>query len=115
VAARRDATYDLRDNQRSVKEATVQKRDKVMTLLGADAPRERVLVKGWVRARRDAKGLSFLELNDGSCLGSIQVIAEAGLGNYAEVKDLGTGAAIAVEGKARRLARERTALGGPSR
>ena len=77
----------------------MQKRDKVITLLGADAPRERVLVKGWVRTRRDAKGLSFLELNDGSCLGSIQVIAEAGLGNYAEVKDLGTGAAIAVEGR----------------
>ena len=67
----------------------MQKRDKVSTLLGADGPRERVLVKGWVRTRRDAKGLSFFELNDGSCLGSIQVIAEAGLGNYAEVKDLG--------------------------
>ena len=77
----------------------MQKRDKVITLLGADAPRERVLVKGWVRTRRDAKGLSFLELNDGSCLGSIQVIAEAGLGNYAEVRDLGTGAAVAVEGR----------------
>jgi hypothetical protein len=34
----------------------MQKPDKAITLLGADAPRERVLVKGWVRARRDAEG-----------------------------------------------------------
>mgnify|MGYP003348012301 CR=1 FL=1 len=30
-----------------------------------------------VRTRRDAKGFSFIELNDGSCLKGIQVIANA--------------------------------------
>ncbi|MFH0341419.1 MAG: asparagine--tRNA ligase [Chromatiales bacterium] len=80
-------------------EVAALKRDKVVTLLSADAARERVVVKGWVRTRRDAKGLSFLELNDGSCLRNIQVIVDAGIGSYSDAKDLGTGAAIAAEGK----------------
>ncbi|MGH8534565.1 MAG: OB-fold nucleic acid binding domain-containing protein, partial [Gammaproteobacteria bacterium] len=75
------------------------KRDKIVTLLDGEASRERVLVKGWVRTRRDSKDFSFFEINDGSCLRNIQVIVDAGIGNYSEAKDLGTGAAIAVEGK----------------
>ncbi len=82
-----------------MKETVALKRDKIVTLLDGDAPRERVLVKGWVRTRRDSKDFSFFEINDGSCLRNIQVIVDAGIGNYSEAKDLGTGAAIAVEGK----------------
>ncbi|MGH8546000.1 MAG: asparagine--tRNA ligase [Gammaproteobacteria bacterium] len=82
-----------------MQEVASPRRDKVITLLSADAPRERVLVKGWVRTRRDSKDFSFFEVNDGSCLRNIQVIVDAGIGNYSEAKDLGTGAAIAVEGK----------------
>ncbi len=82
-----------------MKETVALKRDKIVTLLDGDAPREQVLIKGWVRTRRDSKGFSFFEINDGSCLRNIQVIVDAGIGNYSEAKDLGTGAAIAVEGK----------------
>jgi asparaginyl-tRNA synthetase len=67
-------------------------------LLAATAPAADVLVKGWVRTRRDAKGLSFIELNDGSCLPSIQIVAEATLPDYETIRTIGTGAAIAVEG-----------------
>ena len=42
-----------------------------------------VTVAGWVRTRRDSKaGFSFLELNDGSCLAALQVIADGSLPNY---------------------------------
>jgi len=82
-----------------VKETAAPKRDKIVTLLDGEASRERVLIKGWVRTRRDSKDFSFFEINDGSCLRNIQVIVEAEIGNYSEAKDLGTGAAIAVEGK----------------
>ncbi len=58
-----------------------------------------VLVQGWVRTRRDAKTFSFLEVNDGSCLRNLQVIAEAALTNYAEIQHLNTGASIAVRGR----------------
>ncbi len=59
-----------------------------------------VVLQGWVRTRRDSKaGLSFLEVNDGSSLGNIQVIAEASLANYeSEVKRLSPGSSVAVRG-----------------
>ncbi|MCS7046860.1 MAG: asparagine--tRNA ligase [Gemmataceae bacterium] len=61
---------------------------------------QEVLLQGWVRTRRDSKaGFSFLELNDGSCQGNIQILAEASLPNYeTEVKKLTTGCSVSVEG-----------------
>ena len=47
-------------------------------VLAATEPKEAVTVKGWVRTRRDSKGFSFLELNDGSCLANLQVVVDAG-------------------------------------
>ena len=44
------------------------RRTRVVEALNSAQARDALLVKGWVRTRRDAKGLSFLELNDGSCL-----------------------------------------------
>ena len=60
----------------------------------------RVTVAGWVRSRRDSKGgFSFIELNDGSCLANLQVVADAQLPNYEEqVKRLFPGSAIGVSG-----------------
>src|SRR5687767_8083874 len=59
-----------------------------------------VRLQGWVRTRRDSKGgFSFLELNDGSCMANVQVLAEGKLPNYeSEVKKLGVGASVTVEG-----------------
>lgn len=74
------------------------KRTKVVSLLAADKPEQEVLVKGWVRTRRDAKDFSFIELNDGSCLKNIQIIANNNLANYDEVKKLTTGSSLAVTG-----------------
>ena len=53
-------------------------------------------LQGWVRTRRDSKaGFSFIEINDGSCQGNIQIIAEGGLENYeTEVKKLTAGCSI---------------------
>ncbi|HEX6963484.1 MAG TPA: asparagine--tRNA ligase [Lacipirellula sp.] len=58
-------------------------------------------LQGWIRTRRDSKGgFSFLELNDGSCLANIQVIADAKLPNYdAEVKHLSPGCSVTIEGE----------------
>ncbi len=60
-----------------------------------------VLLEGWVRTRRDSKGgFSFVEINDGSCFGNVQVIAEAALPNYAgEILHLSVGASVSVEGQ----------------
>src|SRR5437588_7587336 len=68
-----------------------------------EAVGKQVLLQGWLRTRRDSKGgFSFLEVNDGSSFGNIQVIAEAGLPNYeTEIKKLGAGASVSVEGEVR--------------
>ncbi len=60
-------------------------------------------LNGWVRTRRDSKGgFSFIELNDGSCFGNVQIIADGNLYNYeSEVKHLGAGASIQVQGEVR--------------
>lgn len=74
------------------------KRTKIIDLLAADAPKEKVLLKGWVRTRRDAKDFSFIEVNDGSCLKNMQVIANNALDNYDDVKKISTGSSVAITG-----------------
>jgi asparaginyl-tRNA synthetase len=58
-------------------------------------------LQGWIRTRRDSKGgFSFLELNDGSCLANIQIVADQNLPNYeAEVKHLSPGCSVTVRGE----------------
>ena len=57
-------------------------------------------VAGWVRTRRDSKaGFSFIELNDGSCQGNLQVVAPTSLPNYeSEIVKLHPGASVKVTG-----------------
>ncbi len=74
------------------------KRTKIKVLLKMTASPGEVFVQGWVRTRRDSKEFSFLELNDGSTLSNIQVIAENSLANYSQVEKLTTGSAISVAG-----------------
>src|SRR5213082_1642203 len=62
------------------------------------APIGAIQVQGWVRTRRDSKDFSFIELNDGSCLCNLQVIAKNTLPNYAALQRLTTGASISVRG-----------------
>ncbi len=59
-----------------------------------------VVVHGWVRTRRDSKaGVSFVELNDGSCLKNLQVVLERERPEMANMADrLTTGSAVQVRG-----------------
>ena len=59
-----------------------------------------VTVAGWVKTRRDSKaGMSFVEINDGSCQANLQIIAPTNLPNYAtDVMKLYTGASVSVNG-----------------
>lgn len=57
-------------------------------------------VKGWVRTRRDAKGFSFIEVNDGSCRKNLQVVAQSSMKNFDSlVLKLTTGCAVLFTGK----------------
>lgn len=59
-----------------------------------------VRVQGWVRTRRDSKaGLSFVNLSDGSCQGTLQLVVPNTLANYStEVTRLTAGCSIEAEG-----------------
>lgn len=73
-------------------------RTAVKDALAATGPCNSITICGWVRTRRDAKGLSFLELNDGSCLANIQVIIDEGTPAHSALELVNTGAAVAVRG-----------------
>jgi len=68
-------------------------------VLAATEPKDAITVHGWVRTRRDSKGFSFLELNDGSCLANLQIVADAATPGYDQIAHFTTGASAVVEGK----------------
>ena len=74
-------------------------RIKIAALLKMDNSVEKVLIKGWVRTLRDSKNFSFIEVNDGSCLKNIQVVADNSLEKYQNIAKISTGSAIAVSGR----------------
>jgi len=57
------------------------------------------LVKGWVKTARNQKTHAFLEINDGSCFGNLQVVVDASLKNYNDIiEHATTGSAVAIRG-----------------
>ncbi|MGH8020259.1 MAG: asparagine--tRNA ligase, partial [Opitutaceae bacterium] len=75
------------------------KRTTVKEAHASPAAIDSLLVQGWVRTRRDSRGFSFLEVNDGSCLKGLQVIVDAGVPDYAEIHRATTGASVSITGK----------------
>ena len=71
-------------------------------ILAGRAPKDTpVIIKGWVRTRRDSKGagISFVNLSDGSCFHPVQVVAPNTLPNYSdEVLHLTAGCAVEATG-----------------
>src|SRR5438105_15916829 len=74
------------------------RRTYVSDALNSQAAMDHILVKGWVRTRRGSKGLSFLELNDGSCLKNLQVVVDNTIPDYVNLAMVTTGAAVEVQG-----------------
>ncbi|MBK7478961.1 MAG: asparagine--tRNA ligase [Bacteroidales bacterium] len=74
-------------------------RKKVTEILSNPVTGEEVLVKGWVRTRRGSRNISFIALNDGSTINNIQVVADMSRFDERQLRDISTGACIAVTGK----------------
>lgn len=73
-------------------------RTRIKDALNACDSQDEIVIKGWVRTKRDAKGFSFLEINDGSCLQNLQVVVDGDIPTYAVLEKIGTGAAVKVRG-----------------
>ena len=56
-------------------------------------------IKGWVRTRRGNKNVSFIALNDGSTINSIQIVVDMAKFDEDALKPITTGACINVNGK----------------
>jgi asparaginyl-tRNA synthetase len=74
---------------------------RVAAALGGELPADvPVQVCGWVRSRRTSKaGVTFIELNDGSCFASLQLVASASLPGYAALSHIGPGTALCASGR----------------
>ena len=58
-----------------------------------------ITVCGWIKTLRDSKAIGFMEINDGSCFKSLQVVFEsAKVENYKDIVKLNVGAAVRVTG-----------------
>lgn len=75
------------------------KRTKIKALLTSTAFGEEVVVKGWVRTKRENKEIAFIALNDGSIITHIQIVVDVANFNETILKQITTGAAISVTGK----------------
>jgi asparaginyl-tRNA synthetase len=63
-------------------------------------PLTQATVRGWVRTIRDQKSFAFIEVNDGSTLSNLQVIADSHITGYQEaLKSLTTGASVVISGE----------------
>ena len=65
----------------------------------ADYAGKQVTVCGWAKTIRDSKVFGFIELNDGSCFKSLQIVFEQGqIDNFQEIAKLNVGSALVVHG-----------------
>jgi asparaginyl-tRNA synthetase len=81
------------------KENKNMKQQRILEILKNGAVGSQATLHGWVRTKRDSKDFSFIEINDGSCLGNLQVIADASMPGYVEnVQKLTTGSAVRCDG-----------------
>ncbi len=72
---------------------------RVKEILASQPAGDPQTVRGWVRTKRETKNLSFFEVNDGSCLKSLQVIVDRQNPKLEQnLKELSTGASVIVEG-----------------
>jgi asparaginyl-tRNA synthetase len=74
----------------------MSKRVKIKRLLESGKPGEKIKVSGWVRTFRSNR---FVNINDGSCVASIQVVVDFENMDEAILKQITTGAAISVIGE----------------
>ncbi len=70
----------------------------IRDLLGSDAGRT-VVARGWVKTRRDSKGVHFVQIGDGSCFRDLQVVLPSETFDEAALTEVTTGACLEVEGE----------------
>ncbi|XP_043716567.1 asparagine--tRNA ligase, chloroplastic/mitochondrial [Telopea speciosissima] len=67
---------------------------------GLDRLGQKLVVKGWVRTLRAQRSITFIEVNDGSCLSNMQCVVNSDAEGYDQVEagSITTGASVCMEG-----------------
>ena len=74
--------------------------ESIREILARESAGGSVVLRGWLRTARHSKNLSFLEVSDGSGFAGIQAVVDPALPNYeSEIKPLGTGCSVEIEGE----------------
>lgn len=63
------------------------------------APGTQASAYGWVKTRRDSKGISFVQLSDGSCFKDLQIVVDAGVIDDDILRKITTGACVRFDGE----------------
>ncbi|MBQ0081481.1 MAG: asparagine--tRNA ligase [Alistipes sp.] len=71
---------------------------RISQLLKSTNYQSEVTVKGWVRTKRGNKNVAFIAMNDGSCVANIQIVVDLQKISEDTLKEITTGACIAVQG-----------------
>ncbi len=71
---------------------------RIADILLSEAEVESLVVKGWVRTKRESKEFVFLEMNDGSCLKNLQALVPSDAEGFDLMEKVNTGAAVSLEG-----------------
>ncbi len=72
---------------------------RIKEILALTPSDEAVRAEGWVRTRRDSKNVSFIEINDGSCLKGLQAVLDRAIFSDEDLEEVATGASVAVIGR----------------
>ena len=60
---------------------------------------QEIIVQGWVKTSRNSKNITFIELSDGSCFKTLQIVCSAGTENYSLILKINIGSSIWIRGK----------------
>ena len=58
-----------------------------------------ICVSGWIRKHRKQKEIGFIEISDGTCFKTLQIVYDEKLGDFEEIKKIHFGSCIKVFGK----------------
>jgi asparaginyl-tRNA synthetase len=73
---------------------------RISQVLRSGEPDTTVIIRGWVRTKREQKTFTFIEVNDGSSMAGLQVVVSDAIEGYAQsIKRINTGASVEIEGK----------------
>jgi asparaginyl-tRNA synthetase len=74
------------------------KRNRIRNIILECAPGQSVTVCGWIRSKRESKGVAFIALSDGSTQDTLQLVIPAESSAFGKLPDCNTGAAVKVMG-----------------